>query len=303
MEASPDSEGTDLAYFPEGTRTRRVRLASGLNVRVYERGERGETVLCLHGFPELAVSWRFQFEQLSGDYQVVAPDLRGYGGTDAPTRVRDYSLAHLRADVGELLDVLEVDRVHLVGHDWGGAIAWSFAMHHADRLLSLAVLNCPPVQLMFRSAMRPAQLRRSWYIFAFQVPGIGERILLKDPRKSVTRMFRGTAYVPDPFDDRALEPYVRQFRDRGLPGLKYYRAVMRRRPGRLVQVSVATRLIWGRHDHALGPWFADPTAYEPFVPRFDRVLLDAGHWVQQEAADDVCAALREHWRRCAIPRV
>ena len=292
-----DAAASDLAHFPEGTRTRVVRLASGLHMRLYERGDAGPLVVFLHGFPELAVSWHRQFDMLAEGRRLVAPDLRGYGGTDAPSRVRDYRLERLRADVLELIDVLGVERVHLVGHDWGGAIAWDFAMKHGDRLTSLAALNCPPVQFMWRSMLRPAQVRRSWYIFLFQLPWVGEAMLLRDPETMVRRMFRGTAHRREPFTDEVLAPYVRQFRERGLAGLNYYRAAMRRPPGRIEPIDVPTRLIWGRHDRALGPWFADPDPYRRFVRDFDRVWIDAGHWVQQEASDEVCAALAEHWVR------
>lgn len=293
----------DLAHFPAGTETFVGCLFSGLRVRWYERGPvDAPTVLCLHGFPELAVSWRDQVAWLSDAYRVVAPDMRGYGGSEAPTRVRDYTMDLLVRDVVELIDALGVDKVHLVGHDWGGAIAWEFAQRHGDRLHSLAVLNCPPMQIMMRNLLRLEQLRRSWYMAFFQVPRLPERLMTRDPEAFVRRVFRANARNPEPFTTARLEPYVRQVRERGLPGIHYYRAALLQLPHRLQPIHVPTRLIWGLRDVALGPWFADPQLYTSFVEHFDRVLIEeAGHWVQQEAVEEVNAALREHFDRVAVP--
>jgi pimeloyl-ACP methyl ester carboxylesterase len=294
----------DLAHFPAGTETFVGCLFSGLRMRWYERGPiDAPTLLCLHGFPELAVSWRDQVAWLSDRYRVVAPDMRGYGGTEAPTRVRDYTLDRLVRDVRELIDALGVDKVHLVGHDWGGAIAWEFAQQHGDRLHSLAVLNCPPLQIMVRHLLRFEQLRRSWYMAFFQVPYLPERLMTRDPEAFVRNVFRANAHNPEPFTTARLEPYVRQVRERGLPGIHYYRAALLRMPRPLRPIHVPTRLVWGLRDVALGPWFADPHLYTPFVEHFDRVVIeDAGHWVQQEAAEAVNEALREHVERVTPTR-
>lgn len=293
----------DLAYFPSGTQTYVGCLASGLRVRWYERrpeSTRNEapTVLCLHGFPELALSWREQFAGLSDRYRVVAPDMRGYGGTDAPSRIRDYNLDLLRRDVVELIDALGVDKVHLVGHDWGAAIAWEVAQRCGDRLHTLTAINCPPVQIVLKQLRRLDQLRRSWYMLFFQLPYLPERMLTDDPEATVPRVFKANASNKQPFGPAQLEPYVRQVRERGLPGINYYRAAVRRWPGRLRPIDVPTRLIWGMRDPALGPWFTDPEHYQRFVSDFSRVLIDdAGHFPQLEAPERVNQALREQFER------
>jgi pimeloyl-ACP methyl ester carboxylesterase len=306
----------DLAYFPPGTQTFVGCLVSGLRVRWYERGPKSEgeggpsegpskgpskvpTVLCLHGFPELAVSWREQLAGLSDRYRVVAPDMRGYGGTDAPPRVRDYTIDILARDVDELITALGVDRVHLVGHDWGGAIAWEVAQRYPDRLLTLTVINCPPYQILMRELKRLEQLRRSWYFFLFQLPLLPEWRMRRDP-EIIAKVLLANAYNKQPFTRERLEPYIRQARERKMAGVNYYRAALRHLPTRLQPISIPTRLIWGLRDPALGPWFADPSRYESWVARFDRVLLDdVGHFPAQEAADVVNAALREHFERGA----
>lgn len=275
------------------------QLRSGLEARWYARGpEDAPVVLCLHGFPELAVSWREQLAGLGDRYRVVAPDMRGYGGTDAPPRVADYRMDRLCSDVDGLIDALGADSVHLVGHDWGGAVAWAFAQARPERLRSLAVLNCPPLQMLLRELLRnPRQLRRSWYMFWFQVPALPERRVRRDPERFVRALFRGAAGNREMFTGQVLAPYVRQVRERGLPGIRYYRAALLQRPSlALVEITVPTRLIWGLADPVLGPWFAEPARYRTFVPELDRVVIEeAGHWVQQEAPAQVNAALAEHF--------
>lgn len=254
--------------------------------------------LFLHGFPELAVSWRRQFEALGDEWRVVAPDMRGYGGTDAPARIRDYALSHLVQDVVDLIDELGVAKVHLVGHDWGGAVAWRVAQLHARRLHTLTALNCPPVEVIKRHIVDPDQLRRSWYIFFFQLPLAAEKSFANDPATMIKRIFRGGAVNKAVFSDADLEPYVAQVRDLGLPGLNYYRANFSLLPERPRPISVPTRLVWGLGDPALGPQLADPRNYRDWVRDFDVVTIPAaisGHWVQQEAPNEVNAALRQHW--------
>jgi pimeloyl-ACP methyl ester carboxylesterase len=305
----------DLAYFPPGTQTFVGCLRSGLRVRWYERGPKLEgeagpskatirgdsksTVLCLHGFPELAVSWREQLAGLSDRYRVVAPDMRGYGGTDAPTRVRDYTIDILARDVVELIAALGVEQVHLVGHDWGAAIAWEVAQRYPERLLSLCVINCPPYQLVMRELQRPDQLRRSWYFFLFQLPFVPEWHMRRHP-EVVAKALLANAYNKQPFTPERLEPFLRQARERTMAGVNYYRAALLHVPRRRRPISVPTRLIWGLRDPALGPWFAEPSLYESWVAHFDRVVLDdVGHFPAQEDPEAVNAALREHFEKRA----
>ncbi|WP_428262330.1 alpha/beta fold hydrolase [Haliangium sp.] len=290
----------ELAYFPADTEMHEQRLASGLSMRWYARGpaQGAPIVLCLHGFPELAVSWRAQFDGLGDRYRVVAPDMRGYGGTDAPTRVADYRPSLLVQDVCELIDALRAPQVHLVGHDWGGAVAWAVAQHAPARLRSLTVLNCPPIEMLQRELLlNPSQARRSWYMFFFQLPLLPERRLCKDPQGTMRAMFRGGALRREVFTDEALTPYVRQIEQRGLPGLNYYRAALRTPRWRLAPVEVPSRLIWGLGDPAFDRRLSEPARYRRFVRDFDRVVIeDAGHWVQQEAPEQVNRAIADHIR-------
>lgn len=270
-------------------------------MRWYTRGE-GPTVLLLHGFPELAVSWKRQFEGLCGDFRLVAPDLRGYGATDGPHNVGSYRLSKLCDDVTGLIDALGAGPVHLVGHDWGGAIAWEVAARAASRLRTLSVCNCPPMGLMFRQITSWRQVRRSWYMFFFQLPRVPEFLFGLDPTATAHRMFRDNAVVPEVFDDETLRPYIDQFARGGPQGVHAYRAALRWPQLRIPPVHVPTRLIWGLGDPILGPHLADAAVYRSFVREFDVVPIpadQAGHFVQLEAPHAVNQALRAHFDRAA----
>ena len=174
---------TQLARMPIGTESHTATLKSGLSMRWFEKGE-GRPVILLHGFPELAVSWKAQFATLADHYRVIAPDLRGYGYTDAPKKVSAYHLSTLVQDVVELADALHIEDFHLAGHDWGGTIAWEAAMEHPKRIRSVAVLNSIPPRLLIREMCRPDQLMRSWYMFFFQIPFLPESRLCADPEST-----------------------------------------------------------------------------------------------------------------------
>lgn len=275
-----------------------ITLPSGLRLALAGAGD-GPLAVLLHGFPELAVSWDAQIAALSDRWRVVAPDMPGYGGSDAPSSVRRYRLPALAADIAALIRVLGAERAHVVGHDWGGAVAWEVAMRHPDVVRTLAVCNCPPAAMLARELLtNPRQAAMSWYMLAFQVPGVFERLYRRDPGAMMARTFKANAVDRTPFTREHLAPYVENARRTGMRGgLAYYRASFRRPPLRLHPVAAPTALIWGTGDPALGPWFADPSRYG-FVQDFTLHRIDgAGHWVQQEAPERVSAILRDHWAR------
>ena len=285
--------------FPPDTKTLELDLDDGLHVRAYVRGTGPRTVLFLHGFPELALSWHAQFHAVPDGFRFVAPDMRGYGGTDAPKEVRAYRMDALVSDVLDLAKAVGADTFDLVGHDWGGAIAWEVARRSPAPLRTLSILNCPPGDVLARALRtRPKQLAMSWYMLFFQLPRIPEWYFGRDPQASVESGFLGVAVKKDVFTPELLAPYVEQVRTRGLPGLKYYRAAV----GSLFErhappvIRVPTRVVWGMGDGALGPWFAERDVYRDVASDLDVVRVeDSGHWVQQEAPDAVNRALHEHW--------
>lgn len=289
--------------FPDDTQILELDLASGIHARAYARGSGPRTVIFLHGFPELAISWHPQFHDVPEGYRFVAPDMRGYGGSEAPAGVGAYRMERLVADVLALIEALGAERVDLVGHDWGGAIAWEVARRAPHALRTLSILNCPPGDVMSRMLLRnPKQLAMSWYMFFFQLPKLPEWYFQRDPRAAIENGLRKVAKKTEVFTPEVLAPYVEQVRERGLPGINYYRAAVgslfdRQRPA---VIRLPTRIVWGMGDGALGPWFADPALYREVATDLDIVRIeDAGHWVQQEAPERVNRALHEHWARAS----
>jgi pimeloyl-ACP methyl ester carboxylesterase len=250
----------------------------------------GPPVLLLHGFPECWWGWSRQLGPLvDAGYRVIVPDQRGYGTSDKPERTRDYAMPHLLADVRGLLDAFELERTALVCHDWGGAVGWDFALTHPERLTHFVALNIPHPSVFARELRRWRQLKRSWYILAFQVPWLAERYLSSDGhRKLIGALFHHTRSRPFDDDDLAIyrEAFAQPGAVRGM--LAWYRAALRHPPARPPHrtVDVPSLLIWGRHDEALGFPMAEPSAERLTDGRLE-VIDEAAHFVQHDAPERV----------------
>ena len=269
----------------------------GVTLHVARAGE-GPPVLLLHGFPEHWYGWRHQIPALAAaGFSVLAPDLRGYNLSDKPASRDAYRLRHLAADVAALVRATGARRAHVVGHDWGGIIAWAFAAWHPERLGKLAILNAPHPGRYLEEVRRPAQMLRSWYVLLFQLPRLPEMALSASNYRGLRTMFRSTAVNPHVFSPRDLDEYVSAMSRPGAltAALNYYRANVAR--GGLASVRSArtdaeTLVIWGERDPALGAELLD--GLERFAPDLRvRRIPTAGHWVQHEAAEDVTRALVE----------
>jgi len=154
-----------------------------------EGGSRGLALL-LHGFPESAFSWRHQIPELAAaGYEVWAPNLRGYGESSKPPKVSDYSMDCLLADIGALIDVSGRGDVTLIGHDWGAAQAWMFAIRRVRPLDRLVIMNVPHPACMQRELRSVRQLLKSWYMFFFQIPWLPEKLLCARQAKAVGDAF------------------------------------------------------------------------------------------------------------------
>ncbi|AKT51869.1 alpha/beta fold hydrolase [Arsenicicoccus sp. oral taxon 190] len=268
----------------------------GLTFEVVDGGPRdGEVVVLLHGFPQDATAWRAVSERLhASGFRTLAPDQRGYSPAASPTGVAAYRVSELVRDVLALVDAAGVPQVHLVGHDWGGAVAWATALTAPERLSSLTVLSTPHPTAMERAMRSPDQARRSWYMLAFQVPGLPEQVLARSMRRFLTG-----AGLPVDHAERYAARFATPSSLRG--PISWYRAsapwrgVSRSRAGgsgRDPRVLVPTTYVWGRHDVALGRAAAESTA--EFVSADYRfVELDAGHWLPEcnpaEVADEIVA--------------
>jgi len=255
----------------------------------------GPPVVLLHGFPEFWWGWRRQIGPFAAaGHRVIAPDQRGYNLSDKPRGLAAYSLDRLAEDVVALLDALGLGRAPVVGHDWGAAVAWWTAIRFPERVERLAILNTPH-PAAFRRLLRTDadQRRRSRYMLYFQLPWLPERKLAAggfQPFRAIFRRSsrRGTFAAGEL--DRYAEAAARPGALTGM--LAWYRAALRRPPGRLPSLAVAppTLILWGLEDVALSPALIEPSA--AFCREVEVVRIPgAGHWVQHEAADEVNARL------------
>lgn len=272
--------------------------ANGQRFEVAETGNGNRLALCLHGFPELHYSWRFQMPLLADmGYRVWAPNMRGYGGTSKPDTVRDYALDHLCADIAALIDASGADEVTLFAHDWGAIVAWAFAIQKIRPLKKLIIMNVPHPMVGQREIRHWRQLRRSWYIFFFQIPWLPEKLLSRNNGEPIRKAFSKMACDQTNFTPEALDAYARAATRPGSINamVNYYRALLRHRDTIDIgdgKIDIPTLMIWGEEDSALNIHCTEGT--EEWVGDFTlRRLPGVSHWVQQEAPEKVNAILKE----------
>lgn len=320
-----------MADFPEAE----MIDANGIRLAVHRAGpipgEGRATLLFLHGFPELAYSWRKQFPAMAAaGYSVLAPDLRGYGASDKPLGQPAYEMREIVADIKGLLDHYGVERVIVVGHDWGSLICWSLPFYMPERLLGIANLNIP---FLPRGALPPPTLFKHafgerMYIVRFQETGVCEAIFERDMDRTMRFFMRrpkpgsdqggGAFSTPDldlvgwlegpeeqwpgePFlPEEELAVYIKAFRKGGMTApLHYYRSMDRNwqamekwQPAGVPseKPDVPALMITAGRDGVCPPRLAD--GIELFFSRYSRVdIPDSGHWTQQEKPDAVNKAL------------
>ena len=274
----------------------RVVDTNGVHLHVRVDGpEDGPLVLLLHGFPEGSNGWRHQVPYLAAaGYRVWAPDQRGYGASDKPERISAYGLDVLADDVTGLIDAAGRRQAAVVGHDWGGAVAWHVARRSPQRVSKLVVLNVPHPSVM-RAHLRTnlAQFQRSLYILAFQLPWLPERWLGRQDGRALVRALVATSR-PGTFSPDDLAEYRRSW---SAPNtiramLDWYRAALRHPPARASdsRVSVPTLLVWGAQDRFLGREMAGPSIELCDDGRLV-VIESATHWVQHEEPERVNALI------------
>jgi pimeloyl-ACP methyl ester carboxylesterase len=262
---------------------------NGVRLHCVTQGE-GDLVILLHGFPENWYSWRHQIPFLARRFKVVAPDMRGYNLSEKPEGIESYGVSDLTADVKGLIEAFGRDRAHVVGHDWGGAVAWMFSMAYPGNLDKLAVLNCPHPAVFAENLMRnPRQIIRSWYMFFFQLPVLPELAFRSFDYRALKRAFVGWAINKDAFSEADIEELKEAAAKPGAltGGINYYRAMFRNRAllktrKSLPRIKSPTLVIWAEEDRALGkeltfgmePYFEDGIEIK-YIP-------DCSHWVQQE---------------------
>lgn len=272
--------------------------ANGQTFEVATAGDGKKLALCLHGFPELHYSWRHQISLLVDlGYRVWAPNLRGYGGSSKPEGIDSYRLNTLVEDVAALIDASGAEEVTLIAHDWGAIIAWHFAILKIRPLTRLVIMNVPHPQCARRELKHWHQLKKSWYIFFFQLPRLPEWLLGRNGAERVKRAFSRMAVDKSRFPDEDLQVYADAA---SRPGalrsmINYYRALLRTPDARQIgdgRVDIPTLMIWGEEDSAIDIRCTEGT--KEWVPDLElHRLPGVSHWVQQEAPEKVNAILRE----------
>lgn len=269
-----------------------------------EAGSGEYLVILLHGFPEFWYSWQKQLQALGGKFHVVAPDMRGYNLSDKPSHIEDYKIDKLVSDVTGLIDHFGAKQAAIVGHDWGAGVAWAVAQKHPERVSKLAVLQVP-IAAAWRDNMSLKQLLRSWYMFFFQIPGLPEWLIRQQNYRSIERTFTEKVTRKNSFTSEDIELYKVAARQPGaLTGaINYYRAnvfdrLFARKQGASVnssngRVRVPTLFIFAEQDFAILP--ETVRGLEKYVDAYYREVRipDSGHWVQNEAPEEVNAALLE----------
>lgn len=269
----------------------RFVTANGVRLHTVQAGpEDAPLVLLLHGFPEFWYSWRYQLAALSGRYHVVAPDLRGYNRSDKPAH--GYDLATLVDDARALIVALGRRQAAVVGHDWGGIIAWAAAIRAPDVVRRLAILNAPHPATLRREIGNPRQLMRSSYVGLFQLRGIAERAIERDGYAMIWRTFRAADRARAWLSDDDIQRYVEAIARPGAlsAALAYYRQLVR--PSTLQALSPArvisapTLVLWGARDPYLGVELTDGLERWVRELRVER-FPDAGHWLNQQEPERV----------------
>jgi pimeloyl-ACP methyl ester carboxylesterase len=268
--------------------------ANGLRFRVMADGpSTGELVVLLHGFPEGAESWSRALDAIArANALAIAPDMRGYGLTDAPPNVEDYAMERLVEDVNQLLKVFGRTDAHIAGHDWGAVVGWFFAIAHPEMTKSLTALSVGHPAAVASAMQDPDQQARSRYIDLFLMEGKAERVLEEDDLRRVRAMLGGS--IPNSVVDHFARSLSRP--GRLTAGLNYYRAnlsgghhwtALRTE----AKVAAPTALLWGDADPALGRAQAEGTAQYVTGDFHLEVLEGAGHWLQFERPDEVARSL------------
>ncbi len=272
------------------------------NVRLHcvVQGE-GRLVVLLHGFPEFWYSWRRQIPVLAKYFKVVAPDMRGYNLSDKPVGVENYKINLLVDDVVRLIRNFGEKRAVIVGHNWGGIVAWALAITRPEVVERLVVMNAPhPAVWQEKAKLSVKQLQRSWYIFFFQIADIPEKFLSRNNYHFLRETLRATAVNMNAFSDEDLEEYVKAWSQPGAltAMINYYRANIRpevfMEDTKLIlpKVRVPTLVIWGEEDFALTREVSEGTEEHVNAP-YTIKYLPCGHWVQNEMPETVNKHLLE----------
>jgi pimeloyl-ACP methyl ester carboxylesterase len=260
-------------------------------------GEGEKLVILLHGFPEFWYSWRHQLVALSDEYTIVAPDMRGYNLSDHPAKIEDYEIDKLVDDIVGLIHHFGRKEAAVVGHDWGASVAWATAQKHPEIIWKLAALQVPPMSV-WRKNQTLRQFFASWYMFFFQIPVLPEWLMSRNDFAMLENALVNTAAQKGVFSEEDIAEYKKSWL---IPfalqnAVNYYRANIFKRlfaKSDENKITVPTLFIYGEKDHAVLPETVKGIGEFIDAPFEEIRIPDAGHWVQQEAAETVTLILRE----------
>jgi epoxide hydrolase 4 len=282
----------------------RVLHINGIAINVVLAGpSNGKPLIFLHGFPEFWFGWRHQIDHfVSSGYRIVIPDQRGYNLSAKPAGRASYSIELLAQDIVGLLDYAAGSKTLVVGHDWGGVVAWYLAARYPERVSRAAILSVPHPRAFIKNLVtNAAQLRRSWYVFLFQFPWLAEWLLRRRNWRSLIEALLDTS-PSGVFSDSDLEQYKKSWAKHGAltAMLNWYRAALFH-PSKWVfaaessRVKVPLLLIWGKKDQ----FAVETTARESLRYCDDghlEVIESASHWVQHEQPEKVNNLLSQFFR-------
>jgi len=317
--------------------TLRTIQSNGIHMRIAEMGK-GPLVILIHGWPESWYSWRHQLPALAAaGFHAVAPDMRGYGKSDKPERIEDYDIHHVTADIVGIVDAMGAKTAMLVGHDWGAIVGWNALLLHPSRFTAYAAMSVPYAghgQQSIVQTLQKAYGDNFYYILYFQEPGAAEKEFDADPRAILSRLYlspdspREAPILTDPkrsaggwiprlgapkalpawLTQADLDYYVNEFKSAGFRGgINYYRNFHRNweTTPQLADAKVTAPVLFiaGEKDVVIRGATAEAltTSMKTAVPDLRGVKLfpGAGHWIQQERADEVNDALIEFFRSIA----
>ncbi|MCC3412183.1 MAG: alpha/beta hydrolase [Microcoleus sp. PH2017_29_MFU_D_A] len=268
---------------------------NGIKLHCVTQGS-GPLMLMLHGFPEFWYSWRHQIPEFASDRKVVAVDLRGYNDSDKPKDKSAYMMAEFVQDIKGIIQGFGYKSCVLVAHDWGGAIAWSFAYAYPEMVDKLIVMNIPHPAKFAEGLRTRQQLLKSWYIFLFQLPFLPEFLIKLGDYRAIDRALQGMAVDKSSFTPSDIQAYKDAAAKPGAltATINYYRNIARGfvdRPHREI-LEVPTLMIWGENDRALGKELTYGTA--DYVRDFQiHYVPNCSHWVHQEQPQLVNRYIRD----------
>lgn len=275
-----------------------LRDVNDITLHVVSAGDKDDQlVVFLHGFPEFWYQWHNYIGPFAeAGYRVLVPDQRGYNQSDKPDGIRPYRLTELSGDIIDLIESEGRNGAHIIGHDWGAVVAWDLALRHPDSVNRLGIVNVPhPIVFQQTLTSNLRQLRKSWYIFFFQLPRLPEWYVRRNDFAFLVTAMQGGAR-PDAFSEGDFEPYRRAWsRPGALTGMiNWYRALFRHSedPPR-ERVETPTLIIWGENDQALVPEMAPKSAKYCDESRLE-TFADATHWITHEYPERVSNLLLDH---------